>query len=197
MRGLHFKGGVVKKPGDNVTLSAADGEALIARVHRSNLPRADAETVEWVIRMYFHVAFALQEATMSTKRLRSLLFGKHPAPSPLPEDSFAASQVDGDGTSVCAVLEADADGAAATVNAALPGESQRPEGAKAKGGHRAGTGRLGAAAYTGAPRVECRHEELSVGQRCPVCGQGNLYALPAGVEIRIDGNALLSAIRYE
>ena len=46
-------------------------------------------------------------------------------------------------------------------------------------------------------RVECRHEELAVGQRCPVCGQGNLYALPAGVEIRIDGNALLSAMHYE
>jgi hypothetical protein len=38
---------------------------------------------------------------------------------------------------------------------------------------------------------------LAVGQRCPVCGQGRLYALPPGVEIRIDGNALLSAIRYE
>jgi hypothetical protein len=36
-----------------------------------------------------------------------------------------------------------------------------------------------------------------VGQRCPVCGQGNLYQLPAGVEIRIDGNALLSAMHYE
>jgi len=38
---------------------------------------------------------------------------------------------------------------------------------------------------------------LAVGQRCPVCGQGKLYELPAGVEVRIDGNALLSAIRYE
>jgi hypothetical protein len=45
---------VVKKPVDNLTLSAADGEALIIRVHRSNLPRADAERVEWVIRMYFY-----------------------------------------------------------------------------------------------------------------------------------------------
>ena len=72
-----------------------------------------------------------------------------------------------------------------------------PERAKAKGGHRPGTGRLGAEAYVGAERVECRHEELAVGQRCPVCGQGNLYALPAGVEIRIDGHALLSAMRYE
>ena len=52
----------MKKPVDNLTLSAEDGEALIARVHLSNLPRADAETVEWVIRMYFYVVFALQEA---------------------------------------------------------------------------------------------------------------------------------------
>src|SRR5207253_4980140 len=57
--------------------------------------------------------------------------------------------------------------------------------------------RLGADAYKGAERVECRHEELAVGQRCPVCGQGTLYALPAGVEVRIDGHALLSAMRYE
>jgi transposase len=38
--------------------------------------------------------------------------------------------------------------------------------------------------------------ELAVGQRCPVCGQGTLYALPPGVEIRIDSHALLSAMRY-
>jgi hypothetical protein len=45
--------------------------------------------------------------------------------------------------------------------------------------------------------MECRHEELAVGQRCPVCGQGTLYQLPGGVEIRLDGNALLSAMHYE
>ena len=60
-----------------------------------------------------------------------------------------------------------------------------------------GRGCLSAAAYAGATRIECRHEELAVGQRCPVCGQGNLSALPAGVEMRLDGNALLSAMRYE
>ena len=35
-----------------------------------------------------------------------------------------------------------------------------------------------------------------MGQRCPVCGQGTLDQLPAGVEIRLDGNALLSAMHY-
>ena len=68
--------------------------------------------------------------------------------------------------------------------------------AKPTGGHRPGTGRLGAEVYAGATRVECHHEALAVGQRCPVCGHGTLYALPPGVEIRIHGHALLSAIRY-
>ena len=194
MWGLSRKGCVVQKPVDNLTLSAEDGEALIARVHRSNLPRADAERVEWVIRMYFYVVFALREAKLSAKRLRSLLFGKGPALSP--EASSTAGQADGDGTKASAVLKADAARAGATANQAAPGESQRSEWAKPAGGHRPGTGRLGAAAYAGATRVECRHEELAVGQRCPVCGQGTLYALPAGVEIRIDGHALLSAMHY-
>ncbi len=186
---------MVKKPGDNLTLSAEDGEALIARVHRSNLPRADAERVEWVIRMYFYVVFALQEAKLSAKRLRSLLFGKRPEPSP--EASSATGPAESDGPHASAVLKADADGAGTTGNQAPPGASQRPERAQPTGGHRPGTGCLGAAAYAGARRVECRHEELAVGQRCPVCGQGTLYALPAGVEVRIDGHALLSAMRYE
>ena len=196
MWGPSFKGSVVKKSVDTLTLSAEDGEALIARVHLSNLPRADAETVEWVIRMYFPVAFAVQEASISTKRLRALLFGKNPTRSPLPEESCAPGQAEGDTASVSAVLDANTE-TEATAHQSLPGVLQKPEGPRGRGGHRPGTGRLGAAAYAGATRVECRHAELSAGQRCPVCGQGTLYDLPAGVEIRIDGNALLSAIRYE
>jgi transposase len=184
----------VQKPVDNLTLRAEDGEALIARVHLSNLPSSDAAKVEWVIRMYFYVVFALQEAKLSAKRLRALLCGTRP--EPLPEASSASSQADGAGTRTAAVLEAEAAGVAATANQAPPGAQQTPEQAKSKGGHRPGTGRLGAAAYVGATRIECRHEELAVGQRCPVCGQGSLYQLPAGVEIRLDGHALLSAMHY-
>jgi transposase len=36
-----------------------------------------------------------------------------------------------------------------------------------------------------------------VGERCPACGRGRLYQLPSGIERRLDGNALLSAVRYE
>ena len=62
---------------------------------------------------------------------------------------------------------------------------------------RRGHGRMSAEAYTGAERVECRHQELAPGDRCPVCGIGWLYSLPPGTEVRIHGHALLSAIRDE
>jgi hypothetical protein len=193
MSGPSVKGCVVHKPVDTLTLSAEAGEALIARVHRSDLPRADADTVEWVIRMYFHMVFALQEAKLSVKRLRSLLCGQPAAPAPVP--AAAPRQPDDDEASACAELAADAE-TDALAHPVPPEAAQTPEQAKPKGGHRPGTGRLSAAAYAGATRIECRHEELAVGQRCPVCGQGTLYALPAGVEIRIDGHALLSALHY-
>jgi hypothetical protein len=51
-----------------VTLSAEAGEALIARVRQSNLSADDAGVVERVIRMYFWVVFALQEAKLSAQR---------------------------------------------------------------------------------------------------------------------------------
>ena len=43
----------MNKPAEHMTLSAAEGEALIARVHRSNLAPADVGMVEHIIRMYF------------------------------------------------------------------------------------------------------------------------------------------------
>jgi len=60
-----------------------------------------------------------------------------------------------------------------------------------------GHGRQGAEVYRAAQTVACRHEELAVGERCPACGRGTLYRLPPGIEMRLDGNALLSAVRYE
>ncbi len=191
---------MVKKPADNVTLSAEEGEALIARVHQSNLGADDAGVVEWVIRMYFWVAFALQEAKLSVKRLRDVFFGpgRKAKTPPEPEASSPSSALldEGEGGGESAPVEKDATGVEAVGCDEGAGAAQREASPKAKGGHRPGTGRLGADAYVGAERTACRHEELAVGQRCPVCGQGTLYELPPGVEIRIDGHALLSAMRY-
>jgi transposase len=36
-----------------------------------------------------------------------------------------------------------------------------------------------------------------VGERCPGCGRGRWYRVPPGIEMRLDGHALLSAVRSE
>lgn len=189
------------KPPESISLSAEEAEGLIARVHQSDLSAEDAGVVEQVIRMYFWVVFCLQEAKLSLKRLRMLLFGKGPKTPkpPVSEESSASSQPvgEGEGAEASLLWPEEASGGVEAGAASGPEESESDASPKPSGGHRPGTGRLGADAYAGAERTECRHEELAVGQRCPVCGQGTLYELPPGVEMRIDGNALLSALRYE
>jgi hypothetical protein len=175
-----------------INLSTEEGEAIMARLSVYAPNRSDCEILIQVMRLYFWLMFALQETKITVKRLRRLLFGKHLKTSPVSsEDASSASSAGGDET------HAGADDTAATAGEAPTVASQTSELGKPKGGHRSGTGRLGADAYVGAERIACRHEDLAVGQRCPVCGQGNLYELPPGVEIRIDGHALLSAMRYE
>lgn len=181
------------KPPSQIMLSAEAGETLIVRVHQSGLSVEDAGVVEQVIRMYFWVVFALQEAKLSVKRLRTLLFGKGtPAPPRRVPAAATASAPDGKGKGA-GEWRAMEEAASATESGASGTEVTF----KPTGGHRPGTGRLGADAYASAERVECHHEDLAVGQRCPVCGQGRLYELPPGGEIRLDGHALLSALRYE
>jgi transposase len=145
-----------------------------------------------VVRWYFWLMFALQETKITLSRLRRLLFGKALKPSPASEEATTPTAGGGEEPRSDSVVHADA---ATSGDSPPPSQSTPP--AKPKGGHRAGTGRLGANAYVNAERVECRHEDLAPGQLCPVCGQGTLYELPPGVEIRIDGHALLSAMRYE
>lgn len=187
----------MKKPTDHVTLSSEEGESLITHVHQSNLPAAVAGRLEQLIRTFLWLGFALQETKLTVSRLRRLLFGKVLTPTPISEESSESSPTGGKEPKAGGVLDADADEGAATASTVPPEPSQRQAQGKVKGGHRPGTGRLGAEAYVGAERMECRHEDLAVGQRCPLCGQGTLYELPPGVEMRIDGHALLSAMRYE
>ena len=105
---------MLKKPADDVTLSAEEGEVLIAHVHQSNLPAAVAGRLEQIIRTCFWLVFALQETKITLRRLRRLLFGKvlNASPSAL-ENSSAPSRAGGDETNACAVLQANADGSVA------------------------------------------------------------------------------------
>ena len=185
---------------ETITLSAAAGEAIIERLSVYAPSRADCEILLQVLRWYFWLAAAVQETKLSRQKLRTLLGGQGSKPPTLcePVASSVSASSRGDGEMAGAGSARDAESRRSTAAGAKPESGAlAAETSKPQGGHRPGTGRLGAEAYKGAERVECRHEELAVGQRCPVCGQGTLYALPPGVEMRIDGQALRSAIRYE
>jgi hypothetical protein len=168
----------VKKPTDTVTLSAAEGEAMIARLAVYAPSRSDCEMLIQVVRWYFGLVWTVQEAKRSRHQLRRLLCGRGPKPPQpsAPEASLRSTPSPGNGEATGASSSRDAEGgsseAAGPPSGTVASGSESPS--TPTGGHRPGTGRLGADAYGGAERTECRHEELAVGQRCPVCGQGTL-----------------------
>jgi transposase len=156
-------------------LSREDGEALRTRLAGDDLSADDRRVLDQVLQWYFWLLFALQEATFSLQRLRGMVFGEKPKkrqePSAAPQDS--------------------AEGASGAGGTQAPGD-RAPAVTKGRAGH----GRQGAESYRGAAYVLCHHETLAAGERCPVCGRGRLYRVEPGVEMRLDGHALLSAVRY-
>jgi transposase len=170
----------MKQPED-VQLSREEGEALIERIERNALSAEDRQLLVKLLTFSFWLLFALREAKLSLKRLKALVFGEKPKP---PSSGGAAGGGSPDGQDTATSASPDLSSAAA---------SSTPEKKTAPPGH----GRHGAEVYRVAQTVECRHEELAIGERCPACGRGTLYRLLPGVAMRLDGHALLSAVRYE
>lgn len=173
----------MKRPED-VQLSREEGEALLARLEANTLTDEDRRVLGKVLTFYFWLLFALREAKLSLKRVKALVFGETPK-KPKPPSS-GGTPSGGSGSANEPQLRA-------SHEVAAPAPVLPPEKKPSPPGH----GRHGADVYRAAQTVECRHEALAVGERCPACGRGSLYRLPPGVEMRLDGNALLSAVRYE
>jgi hypothetical protein len=174
----------MKRPEEG-TLSREEGQALITRLERDALTAEDRRVLVKVLTFYFWLLFALREAKLSLKRLKALVFGEKAKKRKPPESGGGVDGSNGQGGS----------GAVTAEPSVKQGKDER--GQTEADTRRSGHGRQSAGVYREAHRIECRHEELAVGERCPVCGRGRLYRLPAGVELRLDGNALLSAVRYE
>jgi hypothetical protein len=174
---------VMKQPED-VQLSREEGEALIERIERNALSAEDRQLLVKLLTFYFWLLFALREAKLSLKRFKALVFGEKPKPPKPPSSGGAAGGGSPDGQEPATSASPDLSSAAA---------SSTPEKKTAPPGH----GRHGADVYRAAQTVECRHEALAIGERCPACGRGTLYRLLPGVAMRLDGHALLSAVRYE
>jgi transposase len=168
---------------DEVRVNRAEGAALSERLEGDALTSEDRRVLVQLMRLDFWLLLALQEARCSLKRLRRLLLGDKRKKRQNNARGGSSGSGEGDGPS-----------------ASAGGKAVQPSGAAGSpgmaGAPRPGHGRQGAAAYVGADRVVCRPETRAVGARCPVGGRGRLYRLPAGLERRLDGHALVSASRY-
>ncbi len=179
----------MKRP-EEVKLNREEGEALIERVQTDRLTADDRHVLVKLIRVYFWLSFALSETKISLKRLKLALFGKGAK-----KGGSSSGDDDAGGSGSCSPEpEPESEPGAQTRSANDPVPPSTVDEDKPRA---PGHGRQSASAYEGATTVRCCHDTLAPGQRCPLCGRGQLYRLPSGVEIRIDGNALLSAVRYE
>jgi transposase len=172
----------MKQPED-VQLSREEGEALLARLEANTLTAEDRRMLGKVLTGYFWLLFALREAKLSLKRIKALVFGEKPKP---PKPPAAGGTVGGGSAGENTTPASTSQGVHSSTSTSSSEKKPPP-----------GHGRQGAEVYRAAQTVACRHEALAVGERCPACGRGTLYRLPPGVEMRLDGNALLSAVRYE
>jgi transposase len=172
----------MKRP-EEVTLSREEGEALLARLEANTLTAEDRQVLGKVLTFYFWLLFALREAKLSLKRLKAWVFGEKPKPPKPPSSDGTPSDGSAGGNETQTRA---GQGVSSSTSPSPPAKKPPP-----------GHGRQGAEVYRAAQTVACRHEALAVGERCPACGRGSLYRLPPGVEMRLDGNALLSAVRYE
>jgi transposase len=190
---------------EDLDLSREDGEALIERLQTETWTAEDRQVLIQVVRLYFWLLFTLKETKLSLNRFRIMLFGEKAKSRKPPSGASSDAECQG-GSGDVSASGASGDGAQACGEdheASEPSHERSPEDEEASETNpddtepRWGHGRLSAEAYTGAERIECRHQELAPGDRCPVCGIGWLYSLPPGSEVRINGHALLSAIRYD
>ena len=86
----------MQRPHDELHLSLQEGEALIERLECNTLSAEDRGVLVQVVRWLFWLFFVVQEAKLSLKRLRAMLFGHgmQGTPSRVPEASSPSSALD-------------------------------------------------------------------------------------------------------
>jgi hypothetical protein len=172
---------------DIVEVTDTQLDEVLRRVEEV-LDAEDATLIRRVFESYAYVTDLVEDRKTSIRRLRELLFGK-------PTEKTAAVL----GRTSDQPLTTAPQGAAA--EPPLASGEQASEPAKKTGTSTApapaGHGRNGAAAYTGAARIEVPHPSLAAGDACPACQDGTLYARAPGVVVRITGQPPLAATIYE
>ena len=164
-------------------------EELRERLGQRHLLDSDWNLLDGLLIFLSRILQSAEEMRISIRRLENLLFGKKTEKShrdrrgPPPADDDDPSRESPTGSE----QDTPVSGSTSSQNQSRS-EKNRPP----------GHGRMGADVYPQAETISCRHPEVCRGQSCPQCRRGTLYTLKdRSVEIRIVGQAPLSARRYE
>jgi len=154
-------------------------EEILQRVETKDLHADDYETIRTVIESYVGLFYAVGDKNTTIQRLRKMLFGARTEKTaavvgdrkdlpPPPAQDMAASTAPTEGNG--------------ETSPQLPRKNH---------------GRNGADAYTGAEKIEVRHESLQPGDPCPKCDEGTVYETNRpGVVVRLVGQAPVGAKVY-
>jgi len=173
-------------------------EEILRRLAAKELDADDYETIKAVIEAYVHLFHLVGDKDTTIRRLRQMLFGakteKTSAVIASVEDGAeSASSPETEAVPASpAVMEA---GSGAKADTEAPTEAH-PENDSQASSQAQGHGHNGADAFTGAEKIEVRHESLQAGDPCPKCETGTLYDSRPGVLVRLMGQAPVKAVVY-
>jgi transposase len=182
-----------------VELNMDELEEILRRLEAKELGADDYETIKAVIGSYVYLVNVVGDKDTTIRRLRQMLFG-----AKTEKTSAVIGGVKGaEGGAASPGAEAVPDSptaleaeASAKADAEVPPET-RTESDSQTSNEGNGHGRNGADAFTGAEKIEVRHESLQAGDPCPKCEQGTLYdTRRPGVLVRLVGQAPVAAVVY-
>jgi len=175
-------------------------EEILRRLEAKELDADDYETIKAVIGSYVYLVSVVGDKDTTIRRLRQMLFGVKTEKTSAViggltgvENGSASRESESVPESPPPAPEAQAN---AKANAEAPAEAHAENDSQTSG-EGSGHGRNGADDFTGAEKIEVRHESLQAGDPCPKCEQGTLYDTSRpGVLVRLVGQAPVKAMVY-
>jgi transposase len=175
-------------------------EEILRRLEAKELDADDYETIKAVIGSYVYLVHTVGDKETTIRRLRQMLFGAKTEKTAAviaglksAESAPASPEVEVVPESAPSATEAQVN---AKADADAPAEAH-PENDSETPGEGKGHGRNGADDFSGAEKIEVRHESLQAGDPCPKCEKGTLYdTRRPGVLVRLVGQAPVKAMVY-
>jgi len=169
--------------------TADEIDEIIAAVNKTDLPEATKLFLIKCIRLACWLPSLLQKKNISLSRLRKMIFGKGYGLKKLKkgtDDDSSGSSSGNDTTN-------SDNGSNNDINSGTDDQAKSQSNAKSNSKNK---GRNGHAVYQDYEKEWVTPDGFTVGDKCPqLCG-GRLYALPAGVVVRITGQNFAKPTKY-